>query len=331
MKLSLMKEVFKTVSADWDCRFASELVKGWDHDRNWIKMWRASANFICFLRNNTRDYVARFNSGAERKLSSLEGEINLINYLSSRDISVARPVLSNNHRYIEEAATSLGTFYTSVFDRITGERKDIRDMKNRHFYAWGKALGRLHKVCREIPKNMPIIRPSHEDIFEMFAEKFPGEDTAEVEAIKDIRCFLKSLEKNKNSYGIIHYDFELDNIIWNDEALSIIDFDDSLYSWFIADIAHALRDLTDEGKNLDFSDIRLIKFLDGYKDENGICPEELEKFPDFYRLHHFISCKRLERSIDLQPSSDNPEWMNALIKKLTETRNSMREGFINNL
>ena len=44
----------------------------------------------------------------------------------------------------------------------------------------------------------------------------------------------------------IHFDFELDNIVWNTDKTGIIDFDDSAFYWFVADIAFALRDLYDD-------------------------------------------------------------------------------------
>ncbi len=327
MRLSLMREVFKTVNEDWDCPFASALVKTWNNDRGRVKMYRASANFICFMWDKDTEYVARFNSSTEKKLSRLEGEIALINYLAEKKIPVARPVPSNSNKFIEEACTEYGTFFMSVFEKVHGRQRDIRELDQNGFFVWGKALGSLHRVCRDIPKHIGILRPSHEGLFESLARDYPSEDETELKEIEHIRRWMKGLDKDKNNYGMIHYDFELDNIIWNNKTPYIIDFDDSIYSWYVADIAYALRDLTDEGEKLNISDTRFCRFIDGYKSECDISNKELEQLPGFYRLHHFISYKIIERSLDLETGEDNPEWMNRLIEKLMRKKNCLYKGF----
>jgi len=107
MKLSLMKDVFKTVNEDWDCELAGNLIKNWNHDKDWIKMWRASANFICFFRNQEKNYVVRFNRDSEKSINDLKAEIDLLNYFSLKNIKIAKPIISNNHKFIEESKSSV--------------------------------------------------------------------------------------------------------------------------------------------------------------------------------------------------------------------------------
>lgn len=329
MKLSLMRDVFKTVNSDWDCELATKLVENWKHDENWVKMWRASANFICYFRNNGCNYVTRFNCDSERSLENVESEIDLLLYLKSKNIQIAKPILSNNSRFIEKTQTQLGTFYSSVFERIFGDQHDIDDLKSENFIVWGKSLGQLHKVFKEIPNEVEINRISHEVLFEEKVKENPPIDSIELKEIENIRKWFKTLKKNKNNYGLIHYDFELDNVIWNDEGLYTIDFDDSIYSWYVADIAYALRDLFNDGKELKIDDERFLLFIEGYRKENDISKEELKQMSDFYRLHHFISYKKLQRAIDLCISDSNPGWMNDLIEKLKKIKNSYYKGFTN--
>jgi len=329
MKLSLMKNVFKTVNSENDCELAKELLKDWDHDENSVKIWRASANFICFFTNHNKKYIIRFNSEDERNIRDIEEEIKLLNYLLSKSIRTANPILSRNDKYVERKETIYGTFYSVVFQYISGDQYEIEDLDLDSFYQWGKCLGHLHNTTKELPGETQIKRKSQKQLFKEIIEKYPPENGIENEEINKINIWLNSLSRDQESYGLIHYDFELDNLIWNERELSIIDFDDSVYSWFIADIAYALRDIFDEGYNIDLSDKRYIKFINGYREKTNLSQKQIEQIPDFYKLHNFISYKKLEHSIDLDLSDNNPKWMNELIKKLSKYKSRYFQKFKN--
>lgn len=328
MKLPLMRDVFTTVNSNWDCDLAAELAKDWKHDESLVKMLRASANFVCYIRNDKQNYVIRFNSASERTKESLEAEINLLLYLKSNGIRIDEPILSKNKKFIESKQTQYGTFHTCVFERLFGEQYEIDDLKIEDFITWGESLGQLHQAFTEIPKEIEVNRISHIDLLEGYIKEQQSTDPAELKEIEYLRNWLKTLEIRKDNYGLIHYDFELDNVIWNEKGLYTIDFDDSIYSWYVADIAYALRDLFDDGKHLNTDDERFLSFIKGYKKEKAISDEELLQMPDFYRLHHYISYKKLQRTIDLCVSEDNPDWMNDLIKKITDIKDSYYKGFL---
>lgn len=87
------------------------------------------------------------------------------------------------------------------------------------------------------------------------------------------------------SYGLIHYDFQLDNIFYeeNNRAFSVIDFDDAVYSWCAHDIVTALDDfLGDDMMNLDHYQVK--SFLKGYCSVIPLSNEDINPFPYFQRL-----------------------------------------------
>ncbi|MBN1409388.1 MAG: phosphotransferase [Spirochaetales bacterium] len=316
MKLSLMKNiVLNTVNRDWDCSLAEILLEDWAHDAEWVKFWRASANFVCFFKFGGRDFVIRFNHENEKNLSELNGEIELLNFLASKKVNVNVPVLSKNGRYIEEKETPYGKFYSVVFNRISGDLVDFDNIDPEGFYSWGKGLGRLHKTFKELPGNR-LSRKSQEELFEILIEDFPPKDDVERRMAERTGNWLASLSKNGDNYGMIHYDFELDNLLWNEEGVHVIDFDDAVYSWYVADIAYALRDLFDEGLKVNLDDERFKMFMRGYRDESEIPDDSIRQLSFFYKWHNFISYKRVERAIDLEVADENPDWLNDLIRKL---------------
>lgn len=325
MKLSIMKDIFKTVNKDWDCDLAKELAIHWEHDKDWVKMWRVSANCVCYLRNKNKNYVIRFNKNSERKYEEIETELVLMKYLKKNNILVPELILSKNNKYIETTKTKYGVFYSSVFERIIGTQKEIDGLEDGDFTTWGKELGKIHKATKQLPFN--IMRKSHKELFYELILECPCKNEIEKKEKIELEKWINGLTINKSNYGLIHYDFELDNMLWTDKGLYIIDFDDAIYSWYVADIAYALRDLFDQGREFNPDNEMFKKFMAGYKSETDITDEELELLPGFYRFHNFISYKKLMKSIDVPFSGNNPEWLKTLIEKIIVIKNSCYENF----
>lgn len=84
----------------------------------------------------------------------------------------------------------------------------------------------------------------------------------EFKALKEyerIEAWLSKLSFGVGHTGLIHFDFETDNIFYMKEKsrFNAIDFDDSMYHWFAMDISSALRDLSKQNdeeskRNIDF-------------------------------------------------------------------------------
>jgi len=58
-----------------------------------------------------------------------------------------------------------------------------------------------------------------------------------------ITTWAELLDRTRDNFGLIHFDFELDNLCWEDALIQMLDFDDCAYHWYAADITYALRDL----------------------------------------------------------------------------------------
>jgi Phosphotransferase enzyme family len=66
-----------------------------------------------------------------------------------------------------------------------------------------------------------------------------------VEATLTLTDWMGRLPRDRNHWGVVHGDFELDNMAWAGSRSIAYDFDEAAVSWFAADIACAVRDLTD--------------------------------------------------------------------------------------
>lgn len=320
MKLSLMRDVFKTVNDDWDCAFASSVVSSWEHDGTWIKMWRASANFICVARHHDDSFILRFNRISEKDREDWESEVRLLQALKKEGLRVSQPIPDKDSRFVRTADTELGSFLSVLYKKVEGNQYDMEEMDDSMFFRWGAALGRLHKVANKVEKTAGINRKSHRELLEGLFSECPPADEREKKEYAWAKGWLESLDRTADNYGVIHYDFEPDNLIWDEEGIQLIDFDDSISSWYVADIAFALRDLFDEGDHIDLENGQFLKFMEGYRSEKDLSDDALDLLPGFYRLSNLTQMIKIGRSIDIDVSDAHPEWLNNLIVKLTAAK-----------
>jgi len=87
---------------------------------------------------------------------------------------------------------------------------------------------------------LPAKRKTHRDPVDFIEGHLPATEKA---AQKELETIEHLYEKTEEKKGLIHFDFELDNLIWNGERNNIIDFDDAAMYGYGADTAFALRNL----------------------------------------------------------------------------------------
>jgi len=115
------------------------------------------------------------------------------------------------------------------------------------------------------------------------------------EIIKEMNTF----PKDKDSYGLIHNDFHQYNFFVYDGSITVFDFDDCLYHWYVCDIAiaiyHSLQTIPMNSVQvrMEFGVKFIESFLKGYLKENKIEEKWIDKIPLFleYRricLYNFI-------------------------------------------
>ncbi len=322
MKLDLMKTFFDTVLPDRVGPVAWKILSPWQIAPRYLYITRASANFVLHVKDDRGEYYLRFNHESERSAPMIAAELDFANLLLGRGIKVNVPVPSGSGQFIESVSTSLGTFHAVLFEAITGEMREFDTLDNEAFTLWGRALGKMHAATEGFQADGRPTWKSHI----AFAREYilPTEEAAWAE-LTWIEGQLEPLATGPMDYGLIHYDFELDNILWDGDEIGIIDLDDCAFYWFEADIAFALRDLFDDSiAKIDLGDHRLTAFIDGYRFERAISDEAISRLPLFLRLHNLISTARINRSLGKGHSLDAPDWVVNLDEKLSNERKRCR-------
>ncbi len=329
MKLSTMRALTDTLNDQWESAIADQILSRWEHDKGTAKYLRASANFQFIFQKAGERYFLRFNHATERSIDRIRAEADYINHLSSEGLVVAKPVLSITGNLVESVPTSQGVFHAVVFEGLAGTQFEIEELTPEIFTRWGKTLGELHKASQGY---QVAGRPSWKDHLALVSEYLPATEQTAQSVSSELQEQLARLPISESNYGIIHFDFELDNIVWNGDEVGIVDFDDSAYYWFAADIAFALRDLfNDNPEKVDLRNESFQSFLAGYRLAREITQEDLELIPMFLGLHNLITFAKLHRTLGIDEAHDEPVWLQELRKKLSLKMQFYRDGFSHNI
>ncbi|WP_339252257.1 phosphotransferase [Sporosarcina sp. FSL W8-0480] len=319
MKLSIMRDFLESGGSE---AIVHSLLENWGFEQDSVRFLRASSNFVFVFERNGEKYILRVTPNGNRK--KLMEEVSFLSFLSVNGVSVNIPERSKNGNMVEEAKSDLGVFQAVVFNLLPGAQYEIEELLERQFYLWGEALGNLHNCSKQfLKKHSTLI-----NYVQQFAELdsiLPQNESLAQRELETIKTWLSTLEINQDNYGIIHFDFELDNLIWDGDNVQIIDFESSMGNWYVADIAFALRDLF-IGK-VDFSNKSFQLFLDGYRSKRNLTESEISEIPMFLRLHNLITFTGLFRTLDVHKDRNNPEWIHGLQKKLESKINDYRAGF----
>jgi Ser/Thr protein kinase RdoA (MazF antagonist) len=320
MRLSMIWNVDRLIDARGSSPLAEQILDRWPHDPESVRFFRSSANFIYVLRYDGKRRFLRFADSAERRRTSIDAEIALVEWLALEGLAVVRPVRSCNGRSVETVTTDWGTFHAVVFDALEGTQFELDDLDDAGFRAWGAALGQLHATIRNYPGSVSHARSTMQDHLAQARYLLPEDAPAVWEELHRLESSLDTLPVDRDVYGLIHFDFELDNLIWQDRSAQILDFDDCSRGWYVADIAFALRDLFDAGADLQDPSVRA--FLGGYAAHVPLADNQIAQIPLFSRLGRLIQFARITRALDLAKDPAQPDWLRGLIDKLEDRRDA---------
>lgn len=302
---------------------AEMLLKNWEYDEESLelfKYYRISSNAVYPFRAKGRTQLLRFSPKIEKQRENILAELEFISFLRSKQYGVLETVPSMSGEELIEKQTPWGEYYTSVFKRVSGIQIGDTDLSNAIIYNYGKALGKLHQFSSEY-KPKTFKRWSYRDVLNWMCNvliDFPLETSA-LEETKILIHYFDSIPTTESNFGLIHYDFELDNVFYDEELQScnVIDFDDSMYHWYVMDIEQALESLKD---SISPETVPLKKqcFLDGYRSEYDIPDDMMSLIPACRRFANLFGFVRILSSIK-EKWDHEPQWVTSLRERLTKS------------
>lgn len=299
---------------------AKAVLENWEYDTdtldNYLQQFRISSNAVYPFSWQGNVRFLRLSPASEKMECNLKGELEFLCYLKSRNYPAVIPVASHSGELVVTFDSVWGKYYASVFQGVDGISIEDADCNDQILFAYGKAMAQLHMLSAGyFPENR---KWTYRDVL-LWIEKVlqeycaPGKMLAELDAV---RHALNAIPQTSETFGLIHYDFEPDNVFWNEhsQCCTAIDFEDSMYHFFLVDLAQALDALL-ENIPADRQSGAINTFLRGYQSVRALEPDYAEKLKLMRRFCNLYSYARLIRCV-AEEYSNEPDWMVRLRAKL---------------
>lgn len=223
-----------------------------------------------------------------------------------------------------KALTRNFVFNAVLFTEMKGDHIESTELDLAGFTKWGASLAEIHNASHGLELEGA---PEWGDQLDLLSRLVP-ENAALINEANSLRNRLNRV--SQANYGLIVFDFEMDNIKWDGDTPGFMDFDDYCVHWYAADIAYALRDIYDDRlTEFNLHDERFQAFITGYRTVREVTQEELDLIPLFIRLHNLYFYARIHRA-NTRPVVDDPDWVKNLSNKLGEKNESYLRDIIEN-
>ena len=256
-----------------------------------------------------------------------------VDFLAQRGVSVSRPVLSSSGHPVEAVIQDDKTYLVVASEKADGilaETLPQEQWSDTLYRNVGKEVGKMHRAAVEYAPSPALRRPGWDDVGNCFNSRDLLDDSQALVREKRDRLldYVQTLPKDQASYGMIHADLHLANFFVDLEscAVTLFDFDDCGYGWYMMDTAMLLFDTLVLYAGADVGAFGLSKqagkqnraydhpfaarfmraYLEGYATERTVDPFWVRQLPHFLKLLEISVYAQLYRGYD--PGDPDP-WV----------------------
>lgn len=278
-------------------------------------------SFIYEFERDGSSYILRIGHSLRRSENLIKGEVDWINYLHDGGASVSRAVLAVNGDLVTAVPDDQGGYFlATAFEKAAGSPFSDELMSEDFYSRYGRLIGRMHSLTRKYkPADPTWTRPDWDDPEMLEVEGWlPESEYLVVEKYRELKSHLDSLEKSADTYGLIHQDAHAGNLFVDEKGeITMFDFDDCAYSWYINDIAIVLFYIAlGVDDQISFTRDFMTHFLRGYRSENQFDAAWLKEIASFLKLREIDLYAVIHRSFDVE-NIDHP-WVAMYMKNRKE-------------
>lgn len=265
---------------------------------NKIELLDNVANFVYQFQSEDQWKILRITHSSHRSEDQIIAELDWIEFLFERGVSVARPILSRNQRFTEPFPVRNSYFTAVAFEFAPGqliENADPDAWNPTLFQNLGRIMGKMHKASRDYNPQKLKEKRSHwyeDDLIQNARQYLPLDQMQAADELEEILSQFSQLSTSPDDYGLIHGDVNPTNFHVDNGKITLFDFDDCSYNWYINDIAVAMPLYSSMFKKSDW-ETRLCEyivwFMQGYKEENHLNDKWLNLLPICMRLQNLIT------------------------------------------
>ena len=246
--------------------------------------------------------VVRVSHSTRRTADYTLGEVEFVRYLAAAGIPVSQPILSESGQFVERIADSDPGHYfvVTAFERAEGiVFDDAPPLKERYwkpelFRDLGRIFARLHNRAQTYKLSNPRFKRQEWYEYDVVdIDRFaPPEEQLVRERTARIIERLNQLPRTPDDYGLIHADLHPHNFCFADGRITVFDFDNCEYAWFVKDIAvlvFYVARAAPRGQREEAVAAFLAPFLEGYRELRPCDRVWLEAVPDMLALQRSMN------------------------------------------
>ena len=282
-----------------------------------IKLLDGFESYMYEFTRNGNGYILRIGHSLRRNAELISGEVDWINYLDRGGASVSRAVNSVGGRLVESIEDLHGDcFLATAFEKAPGGPPRKEHWNSELYQRYGKLIGRMHALSKEYePSNSTWKRPDWDSpIIGEIDAWLPPSEAAVLEKHHRLYDDLRSLPQDGETYGLIHQDAHAGNFFVDHEGcITLFDFDDCCYSWYMNDIAIVLfYAVIGQEDPVSFIHSFMKPFLQGYSTENLVDISWFEQIPHFLKMREIDLYAVIHRSFDVENITD--PWVSSYME-----------------
>jgi amicoumacin kinase len=294
----------------------STLLNSFDIDANSAFFLGASQNFVYRVNHLGAQRIARVSILRHRTPAEIEGELEWIEFLSEKGVSVCVPQSSASGAKYEEMTFDGRSYLLAVFEEAAGRRTVRDDLSVEFCRHVGELIGRMHaaaieanatgfKVHRSIWSSSRLLTNDMIETRAPIGDKFRS-------SVSKLMQDISSIPVTSDNYGMLHGDVNMGNLHIQGDRIQIFDFDNAEYGYFLQDLAVMLYDsiyskvVTHVTPEILTSTIKIFwdAMLKGYRRFNPKVSFSAKSLSDFFLLREAIIYVHYHRIISPDRWSD---------------------------
>jgi len=295
----------KRIKARFTDQILNEAMLAFGIRADQVQLLDGFESFIYEFSRGEKSYILRIGHSLRRSENLIRGEMDWINYLHRGGAGVSQPTPAENGELVTAIADGSGDYFlATAFEKAHGRPPGKDDMGAGFYECYGHLMGKLHALTKAyLPKDPRWKRMEWNGPELSEIQALPEEsESLIIELYRQLKKYLEALPKSEETYGLIHQDAHLGNLFIDEMGqITLFDFDDCCYSWFINDIAIVLFYIALGQKDqAEFTQNFMTHFLDGYRAENPLENQWLKEIPYFLKLREIDLYAVIHRSFDLE-------------------------------
>jgi Ser/Thr protein kinase RdoA (MazF antagonist) len=244
------------------------------------------------FRREEKNYVLRLTPpNDDTDMKSQRSILAWMAYLAAQGAFVPEPLRSHSGNLVEVIPSSEGEWLAVAFTQAEGilsEEVSLDQWDESQFQMLGRSIGKMHASARSYVPADEVSYHHWEASGNLFNRQIRNELWLQ-EKQSGLLEQIRALPRPAEAYGLVHCDLHFGNFFVDvpKQKITLIDFDDCAYGWFVMDIAILLFDVLVlyPGTDKDEYALKFLRsFLAGYLPENPLAKFWLEQLPLFLRL-----------------------------------------------